>query len=109
MSEVGHYEYKAHFDQLVGVKIASVNVDADAGLALRIEFESGLHFQMAPCEQIYDDFERDCWALACGDGYVVLVGGRQGQWKRIRKSEPVYGPPPAEVDGKPNPHLKRRT
>ena len=93
-NEVGHREYKRYFAPLVGACINKINIDRDAGLALRLEFDNGIHFQLARCECEHDPFESECWSLSCIDAHVVLVGGRVGQWRRIHKSEPVYGPPP---------------
>ena len=93
-NEVGHRVYKQHFAPLVDMRVSKINIDVAAGLALRLEFENGMHFQLARCERIYDDFDRDCWSLACIDAHVLLVGGREGQWQRIHKAQPVYGPPP---------------
>ena len=102
-----HEVYKPIFESLIGGRVTEINLEPAAGLALRLEFDNGIHFQMAPRAVDDDRSDAEFWSLSCSDAYFIMVGGRNGAWRKIHKSEPVYGPPPAEVNGKPNPYVQK--
>lgn len=84
-------QFRIPMENLAGATITSFTVDEGRALAFTAEFDANLRFQIEPCECELDDMETACWAFDCSDDHVILVGVKDGVWRRIHRDDPYYG------------------
>ncbi len=89
-SDEDYQSYRPKFEALIGCRVTEIDIDPNAGLALRIVFDNGKYFQLSPWIVADDDIERECWSLSCSDAHFLLVGERKNQWRSVHKDQSMY-------------------
>ena len=84
-------QFRIPVENLVGAIITSFTVDEGRALAFTAELDASLRFRIEPCECELDDMETACWTFNCSDDHAILVGVKQGVWRRIHRDDPYYG------------------